>query len=44
MKFVLLVSGPVYGTQNAISAYLFAKAIIKKRQKLNSIFFIVMEY
>lgn len=39
MKFMLLVTGPAYGTQQAISAYLFAKAIFNQKHILSSIFF-----
>ncbi|WWO98845.1 MAG: sulfurtransferase complex subunit TusD [Candidatus Dasytiphilus stammeri] len=41
MKFVLLVTGPAYGTQNASSAYLFADQIVYSNPNhyLDSIFF-----
>lgn len=39
MRFALLVTGPAYGTQQASSAYLFAKALIEAGHVLESIFF-----
>ncbi|XBC41208.1 MAG: sulfurtransferase complex subunit TusD [Buchnera aphidicola (Nurudea yanoniella)] len=39
MNFSLLVTGPPYGTQNAITAFLFSKAIINSANKLLSVFF-----
>ncbi|WWP00984.1 MAG: sulfurtransferase complex subunit TusD [Candidatus Dasytiphilus stammeri] len=39
MRFVLLVTGPAYGTQNATSAFLFANALISNNHKLLCVFF-----
>ncbi|WWP00491.1 MAG: sulfurtransferase complex subunit TusD [Candidatus Dasytiphilus stammeri] len=39
MRFVLLVTGPAYGTQNATSAFLFAKALISNNHQLLCVFF-----
>lgn len=39
MKFILLVTGPAYGNQKSISAWLFAKKLIKKGHTLVSVFF-----
>ncbi|WP_343126510.1 sulfurtransferase complex subunit TusD [Buchnera aphidicola] len=39
MKYILTVSGPPYGTQNANSALLFAHSVILKKHTLRSIFF-----
>lgn len=39
MKFILLVTGPAYGTQQSTSALLFAQALIKEKQNLSSVFF-----
>ncbi|MCU5771425.1 sulfurtransferase complex subunit TusD [Erwiniaceae bacterium BAC15a-03b] len=39
MQFTLLVTGPAYGTQQASSAWLFAKALIAAGHTLSSVFF-----
>ncbi|WP_343188179.1 sulfurtransferase complex subunit TusD [Buchnera aphidicola (Ceratoglyphina bambusae)] len=39
MKFTILVTGPCYGTQNSISAFLFSKNLLKKGHTIKSIFF-----
>ncbi|MGD8203873.1 sulfurtransferase complex subunit TusD [Pantoea sp. FN0305] len=39
MHYTLLVTGPAYGTQQASSALLFARALLKAGHQLNSIFF-----
>lgn len=39
MRYTLLVTGPAYGTQNATSALLFARALIAAGHELESIFF-----
>ncbi|WWO99297.1 MAG: sulfurtransferase complex subunit TusD [Candidatus Dasytiphilus stammeri] len=39
MRWILLVTGPVYGTQHATSAFRFAKAIIANNHKLLCVFF-----
>ncbi|QCI19046.1 sulfurtransferase complex subunit TusD [Buchnera aphidicola] len=39
MKYTILVTGSLYGTQNASTAFLFCKSLIKMNQTLNSIFF-----
>ncbi|WWO97796.1 MAG: sulfurtransferase complex subunit TusD [Candidatus Dasytiphilus stammeri] len=39
MRVILLVTGPVYGTQHATSAFLFAQAIIANNHKLLCVFF-----
>lgn len=41
MEFSILVTGPAYGTQQATSAWFFANSLIKEKQKLDSIFFIM---
>lgn len=37
--YVLLVTGPVYGTQQATSAYQFSQAVIEEGHQIESIFF-----
>lgn len=39
MTFVLIVTGPPYGTQQASSAFLFTKALIKTNHTLHCVFF-----
>lgn len=39
MKFVILVTGPPYGTQYANSAWLFANAVVNTGHTLHNIFF-----
>lgn len=39
MRYTLLVTGPSYGTQNASSALLFARALLKAGHQLESVFF-----
>jgi len=39
LTYTLLVNGPVYGTQSARSAYLFAKEVVAQGHKLTSVFF-----
>lgn len=39
MKFILLVTGPAYGTQQSTSAWLFAKKLIEKKHNLTNVFF-----
>ena len=39
MRYTLLVTGPPYGTQNASSALLFTRALMKVGHRLESIFF-----
>ncbi|WWP02345.1 MAG: sulfurtransferase complex subunit TusD [Candidatus Dasytiphilus stammeri] len=39
MTFVLIVTGPPYGTQQASSAFLFIKALIKTNHTLHCVFF-----
>lgn len=39
MRYLLLVTGPAYGTQQASSALLFAKALIEACHTLDSVFF-----
>ncbi|CAK9886508.1 MAG: Sulfurtransferase TusD [Candidatus Erwinia impunctatus] len=39
MRFVLLVTGPAYGTQNATTALQFAQALLREGHSLHSIFF-----
>lgn len=43
LNYCLLVTGPAYGTQQASSAYQFAKALLITGHQLTSIFFIVKE-
>ncbi|MGK2888534.1 MAG: sulfurtransferase complex subunit TusD [Candidatus Malihini olakiniferum] len=39
LRYCLLVTGPAYGTQQASSALLFARALIAQGHCLNSVFF-----
>ncbi|NOH96527.1 sulfurtransferase complex subunit TusD [Vibrio sp. 99-70-13A1] len=39
LTYTLVVNGPVYGSQSARNAYLFAKALIEKGHQLKSVFF-----
>ncbi len=39
MKYVLLVTGPAYGTQQTASAYLFAEALLEAGHQLPMVFF-----
>jgi len=39
LKYALIINGPLYGTQNATSAYLFAQALIKKGHIIHRLFF-----
>lgn len=39
MRFALMVTGPAYGTQQASSAYQFAKALLAAGHTLESVFF-----
>lgn len=39
MRFALMVTGPAYGTQQASSALLFARALLAEGHSLESIFF-----
>lgn len=39
MRFALMVTGPAYGTQQASSALLFAKAVLAEGHTLDSVFF-----
>lgn len=39
MRFALMVTGPAYGTQQASSALLFARAVLAEGHTLDSIFF-----
>ncbi|MBA2817574.1 sulfurtransferase complex subunit TusD [Candidatus Pantoea persica] len=39
MRYTLLVTGPAYGTQQASSALLFARALIAAGHQLESVFF-----
>ncbi|MDF2044045.1 MULTISPECIES: sulfurtransferase complex subunit TusD [unclassified Pantoea] len=39
MRFTLMVTGPAYGTQQATSAYLFARALLTAGHQLDSVFF-----
>ena len=39
MRFALMVTGPAYGTQQASSALLFARALLKEGHILESVFF-----
>lgn len=39
LKYVLLVCGPIYGSQSSLSAYRFASALIEKKHTLTSVFF-----
>ncbi|WP_337028774.1 sulfurtransferase complex subunit TusD [Pantoea eucalypti] len=39
MRYTLMVTGPAYGTQQATSAYLFARAMLTAGHQLDSVFF-----
>ncbi|MDQ1213300.1 sulfurtransferase complex subunit TusD [Pantoea anthophila] len=39
MRYTLLVTGPAYGTQQATSAWLFARALLAAGHQLDSVFF-----
>jgi tRNA 2-thiouridine synthesizing protein D len=39
MRYTLMVTGPAYGTQQATSAYLFARALLTAGHQLDSVFF-----
>jgi len=39
MRFALMVTGPAYGTQQASSALLFARAVLAEGHALESVFF-----
>jgi len=39
MRYTLMVTGPAYGTQQATSAYLFARALLTAGHQLESVFF-----
>lgn len=39
MRYTLMVTGPAYGTQQATSAYLFARALLAAGHELESVFF-----
>ena len=39
MRFALIVTGPAYGSQQASSAYQFARAVLECGHELGSIFF-----
>ncbi|MDA3134416.1 sulfurtransferase complex subunit TusD [Atlantibacter subterranea] len=39
MRFALMVTGPAYGTQQASSAYQFARAVIDEGHRVESVFF-----
>ena len=39
MRYALVITGPVYGTQNATSAWMFAKALLNAEHSITSIFF-----
>lgn len=39
MRFALMVTGPAYGTQQASSALLFARALLAEGHTLDSVFF-----
>ncbi|QCI16753.1 sulfurtransferase complex subunit TusD [Buchnera aphidicola (Aphis craccivora)] len=39
MHYTILVTGAAYGTQNASTAFLFCKSLIKMNHVLNSVFF-----
>lgn len=39
MRFTLMVTGPAYGTQQASSAWLFARALLEQGHQLESVFF-----
>ncbi len=39
MNYTILVTGAAYGTQNASTALLFSRSLVKTKHKLHSIFF-----
>lgn len=39
MRFALMVTGPAYGTQQASSAYQFARAVFDEGHRVQSVFF-----
>lgn len=39
MRYTLMVTGPAYGTQQATSAWLFARALLAAGHQLDSVFF-----
>ncbi len=39
LTYVLVVTGPIYGTQSSLCAYRFAKALIEKEHTLERVFF-----
>lgn len=39
LRYVLLVTGPAYGTQQATSAYQFSQALVESGHQIDSIFF-----
>lgn len=39
MRYTLMVTGPAYGTQQATSAFLFARALLTAGHQLDSVFF-----
>ncbi|HMI77074.1 MAG TPA: sulfurtransferase complex subunit TusD [Buchnera sp. (in: enterobacteria)] len=39
MNYMLIVTGPPYGTENSSTALLFSRALINYGHKLNSVFF-----
>lgn len=39
LRYVLLVTGPAYGTQQATSAYQFSQALIEEGHQIESVFF-----
>lgn len=39
MKYIIFVTGPPYGTQNAISSFLFSKALLFEKHQIEKIFF-----
>lgn len=39
MRFALMVTGPAYGSQQASSAYQFARAVLESGHELGSVFF-----
>ncbi len=39
MRYAIIVTGPVYGSQKATSAWMFAKALLRANHTIASIFF-----
>ncbi|WKX26666.1 sulfurtransferase complex subunit TusD [Tatumella ptyseos] len=39
MRYALIITGPAYGTQNATSAWMFAKALLQAEHTIASVFF-----